>query len=161
MTAEELASREEIRHLMSIYNTAGDRMHLDELASVFTEDGILEATVFRFQGHREIVEGLGGASPGRSTPRGTGTDPPARRRPTLVRHNLTTSRIELTGPEAATGRSYFVVFTEIGPDHAGVYVDEFAKVKGSWRIARRQVRIDWVADNAIMGTRDMLPEQRR
>lgn len=161
MNAQELADREEIRHLLSVYNTAGDRMRLDELASVFTEDGILETTRFRLRGRREIAEGLGAGGARSRTPSDPAAAAPQRPRLSLVRHNLTTSRIDLTGPDSATGRTYFTVLTDVGPDHAGVYVDEFVKIDKSWRIAHRQVRIDWVAANAIMASRDMLPAQRR
>ena len=66
-----------------------------------------------------------------------------------MRHNLTTQHLELTGPDTAQGRSYFIVFTDIGPDHMGYYIDRLRKVDGAWYIEHRRVMMDWMAENTL------------
>ena len=56
--------------------------------------------------------------------------------------------IELTGAESARARTYWVAYTDIGPDHAGCYLDEFRKVGADWLIAHRRVREDWRSPNS-------------
>jgi hypothetical protein len=134
---------EAIRHTLAAYNIAGDRMRIEALADTFTEDGVLETPTFRMEGRAAILAGLGGANRGRPAPT------PGERRPSFVRHNLTTSKLELTGAETAEGRSYFIVFTDIGPDHMGCYVDRFRKVEGRWLLADRRVLIDWLSEETL------------
>jgi len=45
----------------------------------------------------------------------------------FVRHNLTTSQITFTGPDTARVRTYWFVMADNGPDHCGVYTDEFRR----------------------------------
>ena len=92
----------------------------------------------RLLGRAAIEEGLGR----RRTGAAEGPD----RQMEFVRHNLTTSLVTFENETAARGRTYFIVFTNIGPDHMGVYVDSFEKRDGRWLIAEREVRIDWVSD---------------
>ena len=136
--AAELAA---IRQVQADYNIAGDRLRLAELAATFTEDGVLETATDRMVGRAAIAEGLDPG--GKPAPAG------GVRRPTLVRHNLTTSSITLTGPASAEGRSYFIVFTDIGPDQMGVYVDKLAKTGDGWRLAYRRVFIDWLSPETL------------
>ena len=126
-----------IRQTQARYNIAGDRMKLSDLAAAFTPDGVLETSTSQLVGRAAIAGGLGG---------GGG---PGVRKPTFVRHNLTTSLIELTGADTAEGRTYFHVYTDIGPDHMGVYVDRFARLDGAWLIAHRRVLIDSITRTAV------------
>ncbi|MBV9995856.1 MAG: nuclear transport factor 2 family protein [Caulobacteraceae bacterium] len=96
----------EIRTLLAAYNVAGDRMRLEALAATFTPAGVLETPTAVLRGREEIARGLAG---------GSRRDGPA---PTLVRHHLTTSHVELQEADQAEARTYFIVYTEIGPDHA-------------------------------------------
>jgi hypothetical protein len=139
--AAEAAELAAIRHVQATYNIAGDRLRLAELAAAFTEGGVLETATDRMVGRTAIAEGL---DPGRKPAMAGGV-----RRPTLVRHNLTTSSIALTGPASAEGRTYFIVFTDIGPDHMGVYVDKLSKTDDGWRLAHRRVLIDWVSADSL------------
>ena len=126
MTLEDLLVREAIRDTMAKYNHSGDSLRAEDFAACFTEDGILESAQeggFRYASRAEILawqtiwrEGPVSAD----TPRGA----------KFVRHYLTTSRIELTGPDAARARTYWMVVTDVGPDHSGVYTDVFRKVVG-------------------------------
>jgi hypothetical protein len=42
-----------------------------------------------------------------------------------------------------------VAWTDIGPDHAGYYLDIFRKEGDLWLIAHRRVRMDWEAGNSL------------
>jgi hypothetical protein len=139
-TANEL---EAIRHTMAAYNIAGDRMRLADLADTFTPTGVLETPTARMEGREAIIAALG---------RGRRPDTPAAgaaRGPTFVRHNVTTSLLELTGEETAEGRSYFIVYTDIGPDHMGGYVDRLVKLDGRWQFEHRRVLIYWMSEQTL------------
>lgn len=135
MTEQEHRDREAIRVLMARYNIAGDRGDIATLAATFAVDGVLSFNGEPCTGRPAITARLSGG----------GTRNPAL---TVSRHHLTTSLIEIDG-DAATGRSYFHVLTDIGPDHHGVYVDRFARIDGDWRIAHREVRIDWQSPHSL------------
>ena len=119
MTDEENLAREAIRRTIMGYNIHGDRRDGASFAELFDADGVLEfagfgpAPGFRSAGIAEIR-----ARTATWTPE-PGKDP-SLTRTSFIRHNLTTSEIELTGPDTARARTYFIVMTEGGPDHAGV-----------------------------------------
>jgi hypothetical protein len=143
MTQQELLDRADIREVITAYNIAGDQGRVKQLGGVFAPNGVLLTTSsgagrLESVGPEAIAERLGTARAG-----GTGPDRPLE----FVRHHQTTCQITLEGPEAAQGRTYFVVFSEIGLDHTGLYMDRFRKIDGEWKIAHREVRIDWVAEN--------------
>lgn len=151
MTLDELLARESIRKTMAAYTAAGDRLREADFVGVFTEDAILEcegveeAALFRYVGrdairrwiHRWLdkpagVERIHAAS--------------------FVRHHLSTCHIELIGPESARARTYWVAWTDIGPDHAGYYLDEFRKVGEQWLIRHRRIRRDWQHAESLFKT---------
>lgn len=145
MTLDDLLAREAIRDVMARYTTSGDRLRIDDFVSCFTEDAVIESErvpadrIFRFQGQAAIrawqerwLSGEGGTHGA-----------------TFVRHHLSTSKIDLAGPDSASARTYWVAWTDIGPDHAGYYLDRFRKVDGQWLIAHRRVRMDWEAHNSL------------
>lgn len=139
-TATEL---EAIRHTLAAYNIAGDRLRLDDLAGTFAPHGVLETPTSRMEGQAAIIAGLGRG-------RETGAPAPAvQRGPTFVRHNLTTSLLDLTSETSAEGRSYFIVFTDVGPDHMGCYVDRLIKLDGRWLFEHRRVFIDWMSEQTL------------
>ncbi len=148
MTLDELLAREAIRDTMAKYNVSGDRLKIDDFAACFTEDGIIQSErapgdyIFRYEG-REAIR----AWQNRWLNREPGAD--TVHRASFVRHHLSTCKIELTSPETATARTYWSAWTDIGPDHAGVYLDDFRKVGDVWLIARRRVRKDWEADGGL------------
>ncbi|HKR87464.1 MAG TPA: nuclear transport factor 2 family protein [Phenylobacterium sp.] len=142
MTVEDLLAREEIRRTLAGYNLAGDRLRVDEVVNCFTADGVLEIPGARFSGRERIREFMSG--------RGPSTEGAARPRPTFVRHHITTCGIELTGPDTATARTYYAVYTDVGPDHCGYYVDAFRKEDGRWLIAERKARLDWRSPSSLM-----------
>lgn len=147
MTIEEAIARECIRDTMARYNMAGDRARGEDYVMTFTEDGVLEGGDggMKLEGREAIrswMKGFGKPDPNE--------DPgaPPKRRPKFVRHNITTCQIDLTGPDTAKVRTYYTVFTDIGPDHCGYYVDEFRKEGDRWLIARRRAMQDWAAEGS-------------
>jgi hypothetical protein len=139
VTVEELIAREAIRDTLAQYNTAGDRMRVDDYVLTFTEDGILEAGQ-TMNGREAIRAWL-------TAPREAGDA--SKPKVKFVRHNLTTCKITLTSATTASVRTYFVVFTDIGPDHCGYYLDEFRQAGDRWLIAHRKARTDWVSPESI------------
>ena len=154
MTIEELLAREAIRDTIAKYNVSGDRLKAEDYAACFTEDGIIESTTkgvrdnFRYEGRAAILEWQNAwrnAKPGQETRKDVV------RKATFVRHNLTTCKIDLTGPDTADVRTYWMVITDAGPDHSGVYVDKFRVEDGQWLIAHRKVRTDWFSPDSRFG----------
>jgi SnoaL-like domain len=138
MTPEKLLAREEIRNLLAKYSICGDRGEFHGLASVFAEDGVMESALVKAVGPVEIASKLGelvAYAPGAVSPHAM----------LFSRHNLTTSLIEFDSESTATGRTYFLVMSNVGIDHSGVYLDRFAKVAGEWKIKQRRIRIDYCA----------------
>jgi SnoaL-like domain len=141
MNLEELLARESIRQLMASYTMAGDRLRVDDFVAVFTDDAILEsegvpeADAFRYEGRQAMREWL--------TRWKEPAGGPLAHQPSFVRHHLSTSAIELTGAATAKARTYWVAYTDIGPDHGGCYVDALRKLGERWLIAHRKVRLDW------------------
>jgi uncharacterized protein (TIGR02246 family) len=126
-----------IRRTLARYNIAGDRGDLAGLAATFTEDGVLHAPGIHVTGRAAIVARLGQSIAGHKAGL------------TRVQHNLTTSVIEVDGEGSARCRSYFVVFTDIGPDHSGSYYDRLVRRDGEWLIAERSAKLTWLSPDSL------------
>ena len=137
-----MTDHEAIRATIMGYTVAADSRDAARFATLWAEDALFEFAGFdplpgfRRAGLAEIAAGTAAWSP---VP---GKDP-SLSQTAFIRHNLTTSEIELTGPDSARARTYFVVMTELGPDHAGVYVDELARIDGRWLFKHRKIELDW------------------
>ena len=151
MTLENLLARDAIRDTLAKYNVSGDRLKVDDYADCFTEDGIIESEsapgvyIFRYKGRVAIR-----AWQSRWRNREPGQD--VVHRATFVRHHLSTCKIDLTGPYSAVARTYWVAWSDIGPDHSGTYLDDFRSIGADWLIARRRVRRDWSAPDSLFVT---------
>jgi hypothetical protein len=143
MTPEEHLAREAIRYTQSVYNSEGDRGRIDGLLSAFTDDGVLELERGVFSGKAAIREGLSSGVEARRQAAGDAGRPRG-----LLRHNLTTSRVEITGEATAEAWTYFFVVTSIGLDHSGVYIDRFRRTDERWLISHRRVKVEWEAENS-------------
>jgi hypothetical protein len=152
MTINELLAREAIRQTMANYTLAGDRLRTDEFVAVFTADAVLEsdgvpqADAFRYVGKMRIREWI------ERWTRAPDPDAPRTSRASFIRHHLSTSQIELTGPDDGRARTYWVAYTDIGPDHCGYYLDSFRREEGRWLIAHRRVRLDWRSPESLYTT---------
>lgn len=148
MTLEEMLAREGIRKTINGYNAAGDSRDGAAFAALFAKDAVLEfagfgpVPGFRSEGLEAIRARTASWSP---VP---GKDP-SLTLASFIRHNLTTCRIDLTGADTATARTYFVVFTDIGPDHAGTYSDSLIRQGEEWLFTHRRIALDWRSPDSI------------
>ena len=133
--ADLASDRDAIRHLLATYTYNGDRGRIAELAACFASDGVLEFPGATATGPAAIAAALT-------------TGGPADPRRTFVRHHTTNPLIEVTGNQA-TSRSYFAVWSNLGPDHAGTYSDQLVRTADGWRFAHRLVRIDWQTEQSL------------
>jgi hypothetical protein len=130
----EIAAREAIRDTIARYAHAADTGRFDELAALFVEDGALEieglpalrgrGAIVAFLAERKLPAASAGAT----------------RR--FIRHHVTSVRIDVASPNAASAKSYFLAITERGPDHWGVYRDSLVRVGDEWLFGSRRVRVD-------------------
>ena len=141
MTQDERNAIENIRRTITSYTAAGDSRNAAAYHPLWDEDALLEfdgfppVPAFRCQGRNEIRARTASwsAVPGKD---------PSLKLTRFIRHNLTTCHIELTGPASARARTYFIVYTEIGPDHMGTYDDEFARRGDEWLFRHRRIALD-------------------
>src|SRR5579862_1783495 len=118
MTPEEMLAREAIRDTISRYTMAGDRLKVDDYVACFTEDGVMETQhpnpefAFRYEGRAAIL-----AWQSRWLERTRSGE--RVHQASFVRHHLSTCQIDLIGADSAKARTYWVAWTDIGPDHAG------------------------------------------
>ena len=129
MTLDELAARESIRDLVARYNQNGDSGRIDAMLALFAEDAVMEVVP------DEVYHGVDAIRAFMSGVTETGGI-------RALRHFTATHQIDLHSPDEASGRSYYVVFTDRGLDHWGRYVDGYRRVEGRWRFASRRVSID-------------------
>jgi uncharacterized protein (TIGR02246 family) len=131
MTEEKVAiARDQIRALLAHYNNNGDRGRIEDLASVFAPDGVLEFSGQRFEGRAAIEAELSAVSTGgRAEINLAGS-----------RHNITTSRIDFEAPNRALGWTYFFVSRQGRIIEEGTYIDDYVRLAEGWRIAHRRVK---------------------
>ena len=149
MTQDEVIARESIRQTITNYTIAGDIRDAALFSEQFAEHGTLEfagfppVPGFKCEGLEAIRRWTGAWGSLRNV------DDPTLRSASFARHNLTTCHIELTGRDTATARTFFIVVTDIGPDHAGTYSDLLVRHDDRWLFARRRIVLDWRAPDSI------------
>ncbi len=148
MTLDEVVARESIRQTIANYTVAGDTRTRELFHGQFAEDALFEFAGFApLPGFRhEGIEAIRGMTAAWVK---LPVEDPTMRSASFIRHNLTTCDIRLTGPNTATARTYFVVFTDIGPDHAGVYADNLVRQGERWLFAHRRITLDWRSPESI------------
>jgi len=130
-------AREAIRDLVARYNANGDTGRFAQVRELFVADAWMDI------GDGNIRRGVDEIM---SIFTGTASDVPAR----FVRHFTSTHQIDVHSRDRASGRLYYAVLTQIGLDHWGRYVDEYARVDGRWRFASRKVSVDgWATDSVF------------
>ena len=139
---DRLADRLAISDLITRYTDAGDRAKFDEFASVFADDAEYVTPLWWTRGRDSILAAIKRPDLSFFGPRP----------PSFMRHHLTTGRITLSGEDGAAARTYFINYSDIGPDHSGVYVDRFERRHGQWLIVRREDRVDWQAPTSLYVT---------
>ncbi len=144
MQAWELEIRESIRQTLADYTAATDRFDLRALAACFGPEGVLEFTggAAPLTGPAEIEAGLGAAL---NTP-----PDPSRRKPSHVRHHVSSIRFGSVAADRVEVSSYFAVHTDIGLDHWGRYRDVLVPVDGQWLFAHRRISVDAFSADSLM-----------
>jgi hypothetical protein len=143
VTDAELRARLGIADRLAAASQAGDARKADAYARCFTEHGVLDLS----SGGGEAVRGRDAIRAWMSAPSVIPQDPdhPAR----FVSHHLTTCRIELTGPDTAAARTYWLVTSPVGLDHNGYYDDRLRRVGDDWLLESRKPRTLWAAADSL------------
>jgi SnoaL-like domain len=138
----ETALRESVRQTLADYTAATDAFDLAALASCFTAEGTLEFTggSAALVGPAQIEAGLWSQL----------SQAPSRKRPSYVRHHVSSIRFLRTDPDKVETSSYFVVFTDVGADHWGRYRDVLKPVGSRWLFESRKIRVDGFAATSLM-----------
>lgn len=121
------SDKDEIRELLARYCFALDEGRFEDMAALFTQDGVWETAFGTGTGRAGIV----------AQARGIATGP----RPPRV-HLTTNIVIDLNG-DTATARSNWLLFqnSDSGPSigSGGAYYDSLVKTDGSWLFAHRRI----------------------
>lgn len=138
-----LADRMLIHELQSRYALAHDLTDPQMYASVFTEDAEL------IGGGRVVAKGRQALMDAASNDRKRFNPGAAegKRSFMTMRHVITNSVVDLTGPTSAKGICYVLTIVNQknhGPEimSVGRYEDQYVKTKGEWLIARREIFMD-------------------
>jgi uncharacterized protein (TIGR02246 family) len=122
-----MSDKDEIRELLARYCFALDAERFEDMAALFTPDGVWETAFGTGTGRAGIV----------AQARGIATGP----RPRRV-HLTTNIVIDLDG-DTATAQSNWVLFqnTPNGPaiGSGGAYFDKLAKIEGTWFFKHRTI----------------------
>lgn len=143
MTNEQANDRVAIQQLLAMTTQAGDARKAADYAGCFTEDGVLQLDE-AIAGRVAIQEWMEAPSVIPQPKGGT---------PGFISHHLTTCRIDFTGPDSASARTYWLVTSAAGLDHNGYYVDELRREDGEWRIAHRRPRTLWISPESVLHNR--------
>lgn len=139
MSVDEIAARIAIRDLVSRYNLYGDTGRSDDVAQLFTEDGVLEyregGSSERFTGRAEIVEFLERVKAqwiAESDAAGVSA---------RVFHSVGTHVVDLLD-DHAVGEAYVTVLRHDGLAEWGRYRDQYVFRDGRWSLAYRRASVD-------------------
>ncbi len=139
MNDDEIGARIQIQYTLALYNNSVDKGDVDGVISAFAETATL-ATLYASCRGRPEIRGFYEKAIGPSRSDWAPGDPIP-----LIRHNITTSRVEFDSATGARGWTYFLVVSKHGLDHFGIYTDIFAKFGDRWLIADRKISVDWYA----------------
>ncbi len=134
----QLAAREAIRDTLAQYTWRAEFMEVEAFGLLFRADAVLEIKGGRRYRGREEIRGMLGATRER-TQAGA---PAASGAPVVLRHHVSSIRIELAARDRARAFSYFAVFGPEGPDHWGRYADELEPEGERWVFTHRRVSVD-------------------
>jgi ketosteroid isomerase-like protein len=132
-----LLEEDAIRKLRNLYTQYMDAAQIDELASLFTEDGVCEfgPNFGRWEGRETIRKKF------------QEVEDSAHGSAFSAMHNTSNHWVELRGPDTAVGRSYLIdLLTRRTRDEnpiviLGVYDEAYRKVAGSWQIGDRTYKL--------------------
>ncbi len=128
----EIAARVAIDDLTGRYVRFADGGRAADLASLFTEDGVLVTDAEEVHGRPGIARYLDEAKSSLAAGVGGGQ----------IRHHVSSLRVDFPSRTEALATSYFLAITALGPDHWGRYRDRLVRVGDGWRFARRVAAVD-------------------
>ena len=140
-----MAARIEIAALIAELTNLGDAGSIDAFAKLFAHNGVYtlqdgtSAT-----GPSEIERMLTEFSKNMQT---------APNAPTYMRHNISTSHVEVLGNGAASGDTYFLNVNDKGLDHWGRWQDRFTRADSkTWLFASRKVVLEGMIESSWLKT---------
>ena len=129
----QIEAYEEIRNVISAYNSFGDRGRFDDLIELFADKAVMDIGDGRlYEGVEQIEEIFTGTRDSLSDGE----------KPSYIQHHTSSIHIDVQDASNATSRSYFSVFLTHGIDHWGRYEDKFEKINGKWILTYRSVKTD-------------------
>jgi hypothetical protein len=137
----EVQAREEIRDLVTRYNSNGDTGRFGPMMELFADHAVMETQggrdgeLVRREGKAAVESIFTGAKENWAEPAVPGA-------PVFIRHNVATHQIDVEDETHAKGRCYFHVNMAWGLDHWGRYIDTYEKIDGRWLFTYRKVLID-------------------
>lgn len=135
----EVIAREEIRDLVTRYNSNSDTGRFSQLLELFDDTSVMTIDGGApYRGKSEIINIFNNAK-GRLESADV---------PKYVRHFVATHQIDVESENAARGRCYFAVLTHIGLDHWGRYIDTYKRVNDKWLFDTRNVFVDGTSAGA-------------
>ena len=141
-----IADRTLIRELLDRYGNVHDSGTPEQYADLFMPDGEIAVAA----GGPAIVKGREALmAQARRDHERFGNEPAANGKTTsIMRHLISNAEITLTGADTATGTCYVTTIVkkgDVGPAILSIsrYTDRYAKLKGEWRIQRREITIEF------------------
>ena len=145
-----LAAEQACISLINAYTHCADGLRERAgIVELFTEDGIWESDEARLVGRDEMRRFFGDSASAEAEGRKS-------------RHVSSNIAVEVTGPDEATGLSYFTLYRHVGqkprvpdlegqPVILGQYTDRFVRTPAGWRIAHRRADVGFVRRSALKG----------
>ena len=137
---DRVAADREIRSLVARIAHLADTGDIDEYLAQFTDDAVWEmpdnpqlgVAGSTRRGRADIAAGV-------HERRGSGVQGPG----TGTRHVITTQAVEVTGSDEATGRAYWMFYSDTSSTPTlrslGQYDDTFRRDADGWKLARRTI----------------------
>lgn len=142
----ELVAREQIRDVVTRYNTHGDAGRLEDATAVFTADARVEFVELSgttvYQGRAEVLRIM------TEVKEQWADSARSRGETAYVRHFVSSHQIDLIDEANARGRCYVAVVKAHGLDHWGRYLDEYRVEDGRWLISVRRAITDGFAEGS-------------
>ena len=133
MEAWEVEARVAVQDTFASYVRYADSGRSEQLAALFTDDGVLRTDVGEVRGPAAITAFLEDAKRSlAASPSGAGR----------IRHHVSSVHVTFPTRDEARATSYFLAVTAIGPDHWGCYRDRLTRVGGQWRFTQRAAAVE-------------------
>jgi hypothetical protein len=140
----EVVARLKIEDTIARYVRYADSGRSQDLAGLFTVDGVLTVGDDELRGRAAIAEYLDGNKVSLAASDAGGR----------IRHHVSSLRIDLTSRTSARATCYFLAVTGTGPDHWGLYRDRLVDEDGGWQFAQRSAVVEGHAPGSWAGRRD-------